>query len=82
MKDYANVFFCNIIVLRMKFKRMYHLSYISFQKLYMKEFKCVSITLPKFELLVAVFRYTTNNIITYGKSLSQNHLVYQPIVYR
>ena len=54
MKDYANMFFCYIIVLRIKLRRMYHLSYISFQKLYMIECKCVSITLPKFELLFAI----------------------------
>ena len=54
MKDYANMFFCYIIVLRIKLRRMYHLSYISFQKLYMIECKFVSITLPKFELLFAV----------------------------
>ena len=54
MKDYANMFFCYIIVLRIKLRRMYHLSYISFQKLYMIECKCASITMPKFELLFAV----------------------------
>ena len=69
MKDYANMFFCYIIVLRIKLRRMYHLSYISFQKLYMIECKCVSITLPKFKLLFAELFTESFGLLSYNISL-------------